>query len=359
MTIYNFCAGPAMLPTAVMRKAQQEFCDYQGLGVSVMELSHRSAEYMAVAEKAEQDLRELMAIPDNYAVLFMHGGARGQFSAIPLNLLGQGKALYLETGQWSVAAAEEAQKFGQIDRVDLRCDNDTLDLSRIPETRDYAYVHYCPNETVDGVALFDVPEVDAPLVADLSSCILGRELDVSRFALLYAGAQKNIGPAGLTLVIVRRDLLGQADPKCPAILDYALTAQHDSMYNTPPTFAWYLAGEVFQWLKQQGGVAVMAERNRAKAKKLYDFIDGSRFYQNRVAVRYRSEMNVTFQLHDAQLDQRFLAEAEACGLKALKGHRLVGGMRASIYNAMPEAGVDALVHFMDEFARTHDGTGNA
>ncbi|MBY5920363.1 3-phosphoserine/phosphohydroxythreonine transaminase [Ferrimonas balearica] len=359
MTIYNFCAGPAMLPTAVMRKAQQEFCDYQGLGVSVMELSHRSSDYMAVAERAEQDLRELMGIPDNYAVLFLHGGARGQFSAIPMNLLGQGKALYLETGQWSVAAAEEAEKYGEIDRLDLRCESQTLDLSRIPDTAGYTYVHYCPNETVDGVAMFEIPEVQAPLVADLSSCILGRELDVSRFALLYAGAQKNIGPAGLTLVIVRRDLLGHADPKCPAILDYTLAAQHDSMYNTPPTFAWYLAGEVFQWLKQQGGVAEMAARNRAKANKLYDFIDGSDFYQNRVAPGHRSEMNVTFQLHDAQLDQRFLAEAEASGLKALKGHRMVGGMRASIYNAMPEAGVDALVRFMDEFARTHAEAGRA
>ena len=354
MTIYNFCAGPAMLPTAVMRKAQQEFCDYQGLGVSVMELSHRSPEYMAVAEKAEQDLRELMAIPDNYAVLFLHGGARGQFSAIPLNLLGQGKALYLESGQWSVAAATEAEKYGDIERIDLRCESRTLDLSRIPaDTSEYAYVHYCPNETVDGVAMFDVPEVNAPLVADLSSCILGRDLDVSQFALLYAGAQKNIGPAGLTLVIVRRDLLGNADSRCPAILDYQLAANHDSMYNTPPTFAWYLAGEVFQWLKHQGGVAAMAEVNRRKADKLYGFIDASDFYRNAVAPSHRSEMNVTFQLHDAQLDKRFLAEAEAAGLKALKGHRMVGGMRASIYNAMPEAGVDALVQFMDHFARTY------
>ncbi|MBY6185561.1 3-phosphoserine/phosphohydroxythreonine transaminase [Marinobacter hydrocarbonoclasticus] len=353
MTIYNFCAGPAMLPAAVMRKAQQEFCDYHGLGVSVMELSHRSADFMAVAEKAEQDLRELMAIPDNYAVLFMHGGARGQFSAIPMNLLGKGKALYLETGQWSVAASEEAQKYGDIDRVDLRCEQTTLDMSRMPDTKGYAYVHYCPNETVDGVALYQLPPTDAPLVADLSSCILGRELDVSRFALLYAGAQKNIGPAGLTLVIVRRDLLGKADPKCPAILNYQLAANNDSMYNTPPTFAWYLAGEVFQWLKQQGGVSAMAARNWAKASKLYDFIDASGFYRNPVAPSHRSEMNVTFQLNDAQLDQRFLAEAEAAGLKALKGHRLVGGMRASIYNAMPEAGIDALVQFMDEFARTY------
>ncbi|MBY5991650.1 3-phosphoserine/phosphohydroxythreonine transaminase [Ferrimonas balearica] len=353
MTIYNFCAGPAMLPTAVMRKAQQEFCDFQSLGVSVMELSHRSAEYMAVAEKAEQDLRELMAIPDNYAVLFLHGGARGQFSAVPLNLLGEGKALYLETGQWSVGAANEAEKFGAIDRVDLRCDAQTLDLGRIPDTSGYRYVHYCPNETVDGVALYDDLPMDAPLVADLSSCILGRELDVSRFALLYAGAQKNIGPAGLTLVIVRRDLLGQADRRCPAILDYGLNAQYDSMYNTPPTFAWYLAGEVFQWLKQHGGVAAMAELNRAKAKRLYDFIDASDFYSNAVAPRHRSEMNVTFQLADAELDKRFLAEAEAAGLRALKGHRLVGGMRASIYNAMPMAGIEALVQFMAEFERSH------
>ncbi|SHG86419.1 3-phosphoserine/phosphohydroxythreonine transaminase [Ferrimonas marina] len=353
MSIYNFCAGPAMLPAEVMAKAEAEFRNYQQLGVSVMELSHRCPEFMAVAEEAEQNLRDLMAIPDNYAVLFMHGGARGQFSAIPMNLLGQGKALYLLNGQWSDSAAKEAERYGQVETFDLRQGKGCFSLDGLGDTSDYRYVHYCPNETVDGVALYDIPEVDAPLVADLSSCILGRELDVSRFGLLYAGAQKNVGPAGLALVIVRRDLLDQARPETPSILNYQVAQKSDSMYNTPPTFAWYLSGEVFKWIKEQGGVAVMAERNRRKAQTLYDFIDASPFYQNNVAAAFRSEMNVTFQLVDEGLNQRFLKEAEAAGLRALEGHRIVGGMRASIYNAMPQQGVDALVAFMTRFAEAH------
>ncbi|WP_028115484.1 3-phosphoserine/phosphohydroxythreonine transaminase [Ferrimonas senticii] len=352
MTIYNFCAGPAMLPTEVLAQVQQTLTNFDGLGVSVMEISHRSPEFMAVAEEAEQNLRDLMQIPANYAVLFMHGGARGQFAAIPQNLL-HGKALYLETGQWSVAAAEEAQKFGQIERRDLRDGNGGLDLSLIGDSAGFDYIHYCPNETVDGVAMFEVPEVQSPLVADISSCILGREFDVSKFALLYAGAQKNVGPAGLTLVVVRRDLLGQAAKSTPAILDYQLTQDNDSMYNTPPTFAWYLSGEVFKWLKQRGGVADMAAVNRDKADLLYRYIDDSSFYHNGVAKAFRSEMNVTFQLRDPELNHRFLTEAESQGLLALKGHRIVGGMRASLYNAMPRSGVEALVAFMDHFARTH------
>ncbi|GAA4902897.1 3-phosphoserine/phosphohydroxythreonine transaminase [Ferrimonas pelagia] len=353
MTVYNFCAGPAMLPADVMRSAQQEFLNYQQLGVSVMEISHRSAEYMAVAEEAEQNLRDLMVIPDEYAVLFMHGGARGQFSAIPLNLLGQGEALYLLNGQWSVAAANEADKFGAVVRRDLRTEQGPLDLSLIGDTAGFSYVHYCPNETVDGVAMHDIPQVDSPLVADMSSCILGRELDVSKFALIYAGAQKNVGPAGLAIVIVRKDLLGQADPKTPAILDYALAQKTDSMYNTPPTFAWYLSGEVFKWIKQQGGVAAMQQRNRTKADALYQFIDASDFYRNEIAADFRSEMNVTFQLHDDELNKRFVREAEAAGLKALEGHRMVGGMRASIYNAMPLEGIHALIDFMERFEKAH------
>ncbi len=353
MTVYNFSAGPAMLPADVMTKAQREFLNYQELGVSVMEISHRSGPYIALAEAAEQDLRDLMAIPDNYAVLFMHGGARGQFSAVPLNLLGQGKALYLNSGQWSEAASVEAAKYGEVETRDLRRATGEVVLEDLGPTADYRYVHYCPNETVNGTGIFDLPEVAAPLVADMSSCILGREVDVSRFGLIYAGAQKNAGPAGLALVIVRRDLLGQADPKTPAILDYALADKTDSMYNTPPTYPWYLAGQVFKWVKAQGGVGAIAAQNRAKANRLYQFIDESAFYRNEVATHCRSEMNVTFQLQDAALDARFLKEAEAAGLKALEGHRMVGGMRASLYNAMPMAGVEALVAFMTRFEQEH------
>ncbi|WP_298440172.1 3-phosphoserine/phosphohydroxythreonine transaminase [uncultured Ferrimonas sp.] len=354
MTTYNFCAGPAMLPTEVMAQAQQQLRDFSQPGVSVMELSHRSAEFMQVAEEAEQNLRDLMQIPDNYAVLFMHGGARGQFSAIPLNLLSEtGTALYLESGQWSVSAAKEAAKFGRVEVRDIRDANSSIDLAKIGATAGYDYVHYCPNETVDGVSITAVPECDSPLVADMSSCILGRDLDVSKFALIYAGAQKNVGPAGLTLVIVRRDLIGQAAAHTPAILDYRLAQENDSMYNTPPTFAWYLAGEVFKWIKANGGVTAMSARNQAKAAALYRFIDASDFYRNGVSPIFRSEMNVTFQLQDAELNQRFLAQAESHGLMALKGHRLVGGMRASIYNAMPMAGVEALIDFMDNFAQSH------
>ncbi|QIZ76614.1 3-phosphoserine/phosphohydroxythreonine transaminase [Ferrimonas lipolytica] len=354
MTTFNFCAGPAMLPTEVMQQAQRQLCDYNDLGVSVMELSHRSAEFTQVAEEAEQNLRDLMRIPDNYAVLFMHGGARGQFSAIPLNLLKTGgKALYIESGQWSVAAAKEAAKFGDVDVRDIRIGKGDIDLSLFGDTSGYDYVHYCPNETVDGVAIYDIPSCNSPLVADMSSCILGRDIDVSKFGLIYAGAQKNVGPAGLTLVIVRRDLIGQQHTATPAILNYQLAQDNDSMYNTPPTFAWYLAGEVFKWVKGLGGVAQMEQRNQSKAQALYQFIDDSSFYRNEVNPSFRSEMNVTFQLHDAELNQRFLAEAESQGLLALKGHRMVGGMRASIYNAMPMAGIAALIDFMDKFAQSH------
>ncbi|GAA5188028.1 3-phosphoserine/phosphohydroxythreonine transaminase [Ferrimonas gelatinilytica] len=353
MTVYNFCAGPAMLPADVMTKARNEFLNFQDLGVSVMEISHRSSPYIALAEEAEQNLRDLMGIPDDYAVLFMHGGARGQFSAVPLNLLGEGKALYLNSGQWSDAAGVEAAKYGTVETRDLRRSAGDLDLGDLGDTRGYRYVHYCPNETVNGTALFDLPQVDSPLVADMSSCILGREVEVSKFGLIYAGAQKNAGPAGLALVIVRRDLLGQADPKTPAILDYALADKTDSMYNTPPTYPWYLAGEVFKWVKTQGGVAAVAENNRAKADRLYQFIDDSPFYRNEVAAHCRSEMNVTFQLQDTALDARFLREAEAAGLMALEGHRMVGGMRASLYNAMPMAGVEALIAFMSRFEQEH------
>lgn len=355
--IYNFCAGPAMLPVEVMERAQREFCNFQGLGASVMELSHRGKPYMAVAEKAEADLRELLAVPDNYKVLFMHGGGRGQFSAVPMNLLGgtNKKADFLLTGVWSQSAVDEAKKYGDIQTFQGVAKNEQGISHLLPTLAfrtDAAYVHYCPNETIDGIEMFDIPATgEVPLVADLSSTILSRPLDVSRFGIIYAGAQKNIGPSGLAIAIVRDDLLDQARADVPSIFDYKLTAKNDSMFNTPPTYAWYLAGLVFEWLKEQGGLEAMEARNKEKADFLYDYLDQSSFYGNQVDVSCRSRMNIPFQLKNAELDKQFLAESEAAGLLALKGHRIVGGMRASIYNAMPLEGVKALVSFMDGFAK--------
>ncbi|ENY71022.1 3-phosphoserine/phosphohydroxythreonine aminotransferase [Aeromonas diversa CDC 2478-85] len=357
--IYNFCAGPAMLPAPVMARAQREFCNFQGIGASVMELSHRGKEFMAVAEKAERDLRDLLAVPDNYKVLFMHGGGRGQFAAVPLNLLGgdNRKADYLLTGAWSQGALKEGLKYGDLQGLGgaEKGEDGVTRLLPTPAFRpDAAYVHYCPNETIEGVEMFDIPETgDIPLVADLSSTILSRPLDVSRFGIIYAGAQKNIGPSGLAIAIVRDDLLGQARADVPAILDYRLTAEHASMFNTPPTYAWYLAGLVFEWLKEIGGLEQMERLNKAKAELLYGYIDSADFYRNRVDPACRSRMNVPFQLKNPELDTRFLAEAKEEGLLALKGHKLVGGMRASIYNAMPIEGVQALVAFMERFAKQH------
>ncbi|NRA54907.1 MAG: 3-phosphoserine/phosphohydroxythreonine transaminase [Gammaproteobacteria bacterium] len=355
-TVYNFCAGPAMLPPAVMKKAQQELVDWQGHGISVMEFSHRDKHFMQVAKEAEQNLRDLMNIPDNYKVLFSHGGGRGQFAAVPLNLMGAtGKADYLITGSWSKAAVTEAKKYGEVNVVAQPVTTNELNgvapQSQWQLSSDAAYFHYCPNETVDGIEMFDEPVVDAPLVADLSSTILSRVIDVSKYGLIYAGAQKNIGPSGLSIVIVRDDLIGHAKAYTPSIFDYQLMADNDSMFNTPPTYAWYLAGEVFKWLKEQGGVPAMEQRNLEKSNLLYDFIDNSDFYYNKVEPTQRSRMNVTFLLKDDSLNSQFLAEAEQAGLMALKGHRSVGGMRASIYNAMPLAGVEALVNFMKQFAQ--------
>jgi len=317
--VFNFCAGPAMLPKAVMTQAQNEFINWNNTGSSVMELSHRSSIYMAMAAEAEADLRDLMAIPDNYKVLFCHGGGRGQFSAVPLNLLPQGKSAdYIVNGSWS---------------------------------RDAAYVHYCPNETVDGIEINDIPETyGVPLVADMSSTILSHEIDVTKFGLIYAGAQKNIGPSGLTIVVVREDLLGNAQLATPCIMNYETSADNDSMYNTPPTYAWYLAGLVFKWLKELGGVKAIAKINKAKAELLYQAIDSNSFYQNNIEQQYRSKMNIPFWLVDESLNEKFLTQAEQQGLMALKGHRIVGGMRASVYNAMPIEGVEALVDFMQKFA---------
>ncbi|OUR77946.1 phosphoserine transaminase [Colwellia psychrerythraea] len=355
--VFNFCAGPAMLPTAVMAKAQQEFLNWQGTGSSVMELSHRSGIYIAMAEKAEADLRELMSIPDNYKVLFCHGGGRGQFSAVPLNLLPAGKSAdYIVSGSWSKAAAAEAKNFGDINIININQDiNDKASLipsSDWPINPDAAYVHYCPNETVNGIEINTIPETNGvPLVADMSSTILSHEVDVSKFGLIYAGAQKNIGPSGLTIVIVREDLLGHAHVATPCIMNYKTSADSDSMYNTPPTYAWYLAGLVFQWLKDVGGVKEIAKVNQTKAELLYQAIDGSELYLNHIEAQYRSKMNIPFWLKEDSLNDKFISESEAAGLTALKGHRIVGGMRASIYNAMPLEGVQALVDFMQQFEK--------
>ncbi len=352
--VYNFSAGPAMLPEAVLRQAQDELPDWHGAGSSILEMSHRGKEFVSVYEEAERDVRELLGVPDNYAVLFLQGGATGQFAAVPMNLLrGKRKADYILTGAWGQKAVSEAGKYCD---VHVAASSERQQFTAIPAREswtlraDAAYVHYTPNETIGGVEFHWVPETgDVPLVGDCSSTILSRPLDVSRFGLLYAGAQKNIGPAGVTLVIVRRDLIGDTWPMTPGVFDYAQQAKADSMFNTPPTYAVYIAGLVFQWLKTQGGLAAMAAINERKAGKLYAAIDGSRFYRNPVEHSCRSRMNVPFVLADAALDSAFLAGAANAGLTTLKGHRSVGGMRASLYNAMPEAGVDALLEYMADF----------
>lgn len=356
--LFNFCAGPAALPEAVLQRAQAELLDCQGKGLSVMEMSHRSDEFVAIAKQAEQDLRELLVIPDNYKVLFLQGGASQQFAQIPLNLMPEGgSADYIDTGIWSRKAIDEASRFGN---VNVAGSAKAYDYFAIPGqnewqlSADAAYVHYCPNETIGGLEFNWVPQTgDVPLVADMSSTILSRPIDVSRFGMIYAGAQKNIGPSGLVVVIVREDLLGRARASCPTMLDYAVAAQNDSMYNTPPTFAWYLSGLIFQWLKEQGGLDAVKRINDAKQKALYSAIDGSELYNNPINVADRSWMNIPFRLADDRLDKPFLAGAEERGLLNLKGHRSVGGMRASIYNAVPQAAVDALVAYMAEFEQQH------
>ncbi|KOC92762.1 3-phosphoserine/phosphohydroxythreonine transaminase [Winslowiella iniecta] len=357
--VFNFSSGPAMLPVEVLRRAEQELCNWQGLGTSVMEISHRSKEFIQVAEEAEQDLRDLMKIPSNYKVLFCHGGARAQFAAVPLNLLGPAKtADYVDGGYWAQSAIKEAVKYCTPNVIDAKTTLDGLaaitPMNNWALSDDAAYVHYCPNETIDGIAINEQPDFgDKVVVADFSSTILSSPIDVSCYGVIYAGAQKNIGPAGLTLVIVREDLLGQARKELPSILDYKVLADNESMFNTPPTFAWYLSGLVFKWLKEQGGVSEIDKRNQAKADLLYGVIDNSDFYRNGVAPANRSRMNVPFQLADASLDKLFLEESFAAGLHALKGHRVVGGMRASIYNAMPLEGVKTLTDFMVDFERRH------
>ena len=355
--VYNFSAGPAALPTEVLEQAQAEMLDWNGSGMSVMEMSHRGKDYMSIAAKAEADLRQLMSIPDNYKILFLQGGASSQFAMVPINLLnGKVSADYLLTGQWSKKAVAEAKRFCD---VNLIADTSDSKFTTVPDEADLAlnadaaYVHYTPNETIVGVEFPYIPDTgDVPLVADMSSTILSRQIDVSKYGVIYAGAQKNIGPAGLTIVIVREDLVGHANPAMPVMFDYKTFADNDSMYNTPPTYSWYLAGLVFAWGLKQGGLPAIEKNNQRKAEKLYSAIDESAFYSNPVALNCRSWMNVPFILANAELDAAFLEQAQANGLSTLKGHRSVGGMRASIYNAMPEAGVDALIEFMKEFERT-------
>jgi len=343
-----------MLPTAVIERAQQEMLDWNGSGMSVMEMSHRGKEYMSIAAKAEKDLRDVMSIPDNYKVLFLQGGASAQFAMIPLNLLGDKKSAdYLNTGMWSKKAIAEAKRYCTVNVV---ADTSEGGFSAVPTQEslqlnsDAAYVHYTPNETIGGVEFDYIPETgDVPLIADMSSTILSRPIDVSKFAMIYAGAQKNIGPAGLTIVIIRDDLLGKASANTPTVFNYSTHADNDSMYNTPPTYGWYMAGLVFEWIKEKGGLEAIGEINQRKAEKLYAAIDSSDFYGSPVDKNGRSWMNIPFTLADADLDAAFLKGAAEKGLVTLKGHRSVGGMRASIYNAMPEEGVDALVAYMKEF----------
>ncbi len=352
--IYNFSAGPAMLPEAVLKQAQDELPDWHGAGASIMEMSHRGKEFVSVAAEAEQDVRDLLGVPSNYKVLFLQGGASTQFATIPMNLLrGKAKADYIWTGAWGKKAISEAKKYCE---VNVAASSQGDNFSSIPSVenwkldQDSAYVHYTPNETIGGVEFHWVPDVgEVPLVADYSSTILSRPIDVSRFGLIYAGAQKNIGPSGVTLVIVRDDLIGAALPITPSVYDYAQQAEADSMLNTPPTYSVYIAGLVFKWLKGQGGLSAMGQINERKASKLYAAIDSSSFYSNPVEKSSRSWMNVPFVLANADLDKEFLSGATEAGLTTLKGHRSVGGMRASIYNAMPETGVDALINYMADF----------
>jgi phosphoserine aminotransferase len=355
---YNFCAGPAAIPESVLLKAKEELLNWGSIGASIMEMSHRSEAFLQISSDAEQNLRDLMHIPENYKVLFLQGGASTQFAVIPMNLLrGKTKADYVRTGIWSHKAVEQA---GPFCKVNLAADTMDKGYNFIPDVdswnldTDAAYFHYTPNETVGGVEFNFIPDTgDVPIVADMSSNILSRPLDVSRFGLIYAGAQKNIGPSGITVVIVRDDLIGDVLPVTPTPFDYAVQANDASLYNTPPTFAWYLTGLVFKWLKEQGGPEAIAEINERKATKLYTAIDDTDFYHNDVKANCRSWMNIPFQLKDKTMDQAFISEAAENGLLNLNGFRSVGGMRASIYNAVPEAAVDALVEFMAEFEKKH------
>jgi len=353
--IVNFSAGPAMLPAEVLARAGDEMLDWRASGMSVMEMSHRGSEFISIAEEAEADLRGLLAVPAHYKVLFLQGGATLQFAQVPMNLLhGKGKADYVLTGEWSKKALKEAKNYCD---AAVAASSEDRNFTYAPKQwnvrPDAAYVHYCSNETIGGVEFHEIPSVQIPLVADASSHFLSRPVEVSKFGLIYAGAQKNAGPAGLTFVIVREDLIGKAAKGTPTVMDYKLQAEADSMLNTPATYAMYVAGLVFKWMKQQGGLASLERKNIEKAKLLYDFLDSSRFFANPVAREDRSRMNVPFTLSKPELDAAFLKGAEERGMVQLKGHRSVGGMRASIYNAMPLEGVQRLVEYMRDFEARH------
>lgn len=364
-TIYNFSAGPAVLPKEVLQQAASEMLDWHGSGMSVMEMSHRGPEFMSILAQAQADLRELLNVPANYKILFLQGGGLGENAIVPLNLVGR-KAQpatidFIHTGSWSGKSIKEAKKYAN---VNVAASSESAGFNGVPDSstwnlsKDPAYVHLCTNETIDGVEYHFVPDIaqqtnGAALVADMSSHILSRVIDVSKYGVIFGGAQKNIGPAGLTLVIVREDLLGSALSICPSAFDWKIVADNDSMYNTPPTYSIYIAGLVFQWLKRQGGVAAMEQKNIAKANLLYEYLDSTDFYVTRVVKEFRSRMNVPFYLKDETLNAAFLTAAKDCGLLQLKGHKSVGGMRASIYNAMPIEGVQALVGFMRDFAEAN------
>ena len=357
---YNFSAGPGALPEEVLKTAQAEMLDWHGSGMSVMEMSHRGNEFISIAQNAEKDLRTLLNIPDNYKVLFLQGGASLQFSMIPMNL-GLGKSVaYVDTGIWSSKAISEAKKYSNVTVVASAKESKYTEISDSSTWTkgDYAYLHYTPNETIGGLEFDKIPDTDATLIADYSSTILSRPIDVSRFGVIYAGAQKNIGQAGLTIVIIRDDLIKDVDSSVPTMMSYKIQSENESMYNTPSCYAWYIAGLVFQHLIKQGGLTKMAEINSAKAKKLYDYIDQSGFYANPVKKQFRSWMNVPFTLPSESLDKPFLKEADAAGLLNLKGHRSVGGMRASIYNAMTLEGVDKLISFMNDFKGRNENVQN-
>jgi len=356
--IFNFSAGPAVLPTEVLQQAASEMLDWHGSGMSVMEMSHRGPEFSSIHRQALDDLRELLQVPANYKILFQQGGGLGQNAIVPLNLAGRRADPvidFIHTGSWSGKSVKEAARYA---RVNVAASSEADHFSRVPARESWrltpgaAYLHLCTNETIDGVEYQDAPLIDpdVPIVADMSSHILSRRIDIAKYGVIFAGAQKNIGPAGLTLVIVRDDLLGSASPQCPSAFNWKTCAEHDSLYNTPPTYAIYIAGLVFAWLKRQGGVAALEARNIEKARLLYAALDADDFYANRVAPEYRSRMNVPFYLRDETLNDQFLAGAKTRGLLQLKGHKSVGGMRASIYNAMPIEGVQALVDYLNEFA---------
>lgn len=357
MRNYNFSAGPGMLPLPVLERVQRGLTDYEGTGMSVMEMSHRSKPYQAINDEAEALLRELMAVPENYDIIFVQGGASTQFEAIPLNLHKSGKADYVVTGNFAGKAYKEAKKYGDMAEAASSADQNFTYIPALHKDmfrKDADYVHICYNNTIFGTRYAEIPDTgDIPLVADISSCILSQELDVSRFGVLYAGAQKNVGPAGVTIVIVRKDLQDSAHPLCPTMLKWSTQIKEKSLYNTPPCFSTYVAMEVFRWLKELGGVPAIQKINEEKAAILYDYIDSSSFYKNNVQKPFRSLMNVPFVTPSEELDKAFVAEAQKEGLLSLKGHRLVGGMRASIYNAMPVEGIRKLVNFMQRFEKAN------